>query len=136
MQKTLLSAGVVCLMGAVLGGGLKALGFELPLLSSVGRQVLLGGLGVVLLVLAFFTDGDIDFSLPYLGERRRNTAMRRLAIGAGLLSGVLVLALGIVSDSPRSFDDPWPYVLVSVGVGLFVFLIFSVICWVLKGFLD
>ncbi len=43
----MLVAGIVCLMGAVVGGGLKAFQIELPLLQSRGRQAALGSLGVV-----------------------------------------------------------------------------------------
>jgi hypothetical protein len=45
----LVSAGIICLIAAVIGGGLKGLGFDMPALQSLPRQMLLGGLGVVLL---------------------------------------------------------------------------------------
>ena len=47
MNSTLGIVGVVCLMLATIGGGLKALRFEIPVLST-RRQMLLGALGVIL----------------------------------------------------------------------------------------
>ena len=40
--------GLACIIAAIVGGGLKLAGIEIPLLTSVRRQALLGGLGVVL----------------------------------------------------------------------------------------
>jgi hypothetical protein len=48
METTLLTTGLVCLIAAIIGGGLKAFGIELPLVNSIPRQILLGGLGLVL----------------------------------------------------------------------------------------
>ncbi len=48
METTLLTTGLVCLIAAIIGGGLKAFGLELPLVNSIPRQILLGGLGLVL----------------------------------------------------------------------------------------
>lgn len=49
----LVSGGVAAVLAAVVGGGLKAFGIELPLLASVGRQALLMLVGVVLILLGF-----------------------------------------------------------------------------------
>lgn len=46
---TLLGAGIACIIAAIVGGGLKAFGIEIPVLSSVYRQVALGALGIVLI---------------------------------------------------------------------------------------
>ena len=50
METTLVSAGLACVIAAVVGGGLKAFGIELPVLGSLARQLLLGGLGVILVL--------------------------------------------------------------------------------------
>lgn len=50
-NSVLLTAGVVCIIAAIVGGGLKAFGAEVPALASVRRQLLLGSSGVVLLAL-------------------------------------------------------------------------------------
>lgn len=55
METVLLSTGLACLIAAIVGGGLKAFGIEIPLLQSLTRQLLLGGLGVLLVVLSLAT---------------------------------------------------------------------------------
>jgi hypothetical protein len=52
MNATLLAVGLVSLVAAIVGGGLKMLGNELPVLQSVKRQVMLGIVGVVLIGIA------------------------------------------------------------------------------------
>lgn len=46
----LITGGVAAVIGAAIGGGCKILGVEVPLVASVGRQVLLFGLGLCLIV--------------------------------------------------------------------------------------
>lgn len=48
MQTTLLNVGLACIIGAIVGGGLKAFGVEFPVFSSLRRQTALGGLGMLL----------------------------------------------------------------------------------------
>ena len=50
MNATLLMLGLACLIAAIVGGGLKAAGFEFPVISSLRRQILLAALGCVLLI--------------------------------------------------------------------------------------
>lgn len=49
MNATLITAGVVCVIAAIVGGGLKAFRIELPVVHSLARQIALGVFGVVLL---------------------------------------------------------------------------------------
>jgi len=49
MEQLLLSVGLISLLAAILGGGLKGLGFEFPELPSRSRQVLLAIFGCILL---------------------------------------------------------------------------------------
>ncbi|TDY16927.1 hypothetical protein B0G81_8072 [Paraburkholderia sp. BL6665CI2N2] len=49
MSTPFTTLGVVCVIAAITGGGLKALGIELHPLQSLGRQFLLGVLGLVLI---------------------------------------------------------------------------------------
>ncbi len=58
MQQTLLVAGLACLIAAVVGGGLKAFGIEIPVLKSGVRQAALGVLGIALVAAATMVDGD------------------------------------------------------------------------------
>ena len=48
-QTILLTAGIVCLIAAIIGGGLKAFNIEMPLLQSLKRQIALGILGAALI---------------------------------------------------------------------------------------
>ena len=41
MKTTLLDTGLACLIAAIVGGGMKAFGIELPLVQSGKRQFLL-----------------------------------------------------------------------------------------------
>src|SRR5262249_39421080 len=50
MLVMVLSAGLACLIAAIVGGGLKAFGIEVPALGSVFRQALLGAVGIALLI--------------------------------------------------------------------------------------
>lgn len=45
-----MTLGVVAVMAAIVGGGLKAAGVDIPVLTSLARQVLLGMFGLALLV--------------------------------------------------------------------------------------
>jgi hypothetical protein len=51
MNQAFITAGIVCIIAAIIGGGLKALAFEIPLLNSIGRQLLLGIVGIIFLFL-------------------------------------------------------------------------------------
>lgn len=53
MANTLLIAGIVCIVAAVVGGGIKMLGNELPVLGSTLRQGLLALVGVAFLIASY-----------------------------------------------------------------------------------
>lgn len=50
MDTTLLLLGIACIVAAIVGGGLRAVGFEFPLLKSLPRQTILAVLGVILII--------------------------------------------------------------------------------------
>jgi|ERR1700723_325347 len=52
MQQTILVFGIVCVIAAIVGGGVKLIGHEIPLLSQWWRQLLLGLFGLVLIIVA------------------------------------------------------------------------------------
>ena len=56
METILVSAGVVCLIAAVVGGGLKALNMDIPLVDSLVRQLILFGVGVILIGMTYMLD--------------------------------------------------------------------------------
>jgi hypothetical protein len=49
VENVLLTAGVICLIAAIIGGGIKIFGSEIPLLKSNVQRVSLTALGVILL---------------------------------------------------------------------------------------
>lgn len=53
MQEKFAIAGIVCLIGAIVGGGLSAFGVQLPLVASGKRQAMLGLLGLLFLAVAY-----------------------------------------------------------------------------------
>lgn len=50
MNTTLICAGIACIAAAIVGGGLKAFGMEIPALNSKARQLLLAAFGAVLIL--------------------------------------------------------------------------------------
>jgi len=52
MENTFFGIGIACIIAAIIGGGLKAFGMEIPLVNSVRRQLLLGLFGAVLAMFA------------------------------------------------------------------------------------
>ena len=67
VEGKLFGPGVVAIMGAIVGGGLEAFGVQVPVLSSVGRQVLLALVGFALVVVSFlirFRADSPDDGLP------------------------------------------------------------------------
>jgi hypothetical protein len=70
MITTLLTTGIACLLAAIVGGGLKALGFEIPILQSGKRRALLAGLGVILLIAASMARPHWEMSALEVGIDR------------------------------------------------------------------
>lgn len=74
MDSTLLGAGLACMVAAIVGGGMKAFGLEIPLVSSTKRQLMLGLLGLALLVASINAVRDIAVSsfngAPGAGSKR------------------------------------------------------------------
>jgi hypothetical protein len=54
MSTTLLTTGLVCIIAAIVGGGLKAFGIEIPILQSGKRQVLLAIFGSILIIAGYY----------------------------------------------------------------------------------
>jgi hypothetical protein len=57
MENTLLGVGIACVIAAIVGGGLKAFGMEIPLVNSNKRQLLLSLFGLVLIAVSI-AQGD------------------------------------------------------------------------------
>ena len=50
MAGTVATVGIICLLAAVAGGGLEAMGVKIPVIPTVRRQLALGGIGIVLVL--------------------------------------------------------------------------------------
>jgi len=64
MATTFVATGLACLIAAVIGGGLKAFGIEIPILQSGSRQLGLGVLGAVLVSIGLAMNSGIVPKLP------------------------------------------------------------------------
>jgi hypothetical protein len=53
VETMLLATGLFCVIAGIVGGGLKGLGMEVPGISSFPRQLMLSGLGLVLLIACY-----------------------------------------------------------------------------------
>ena len=62
METTLILTGVACIVGAIVGGGVKLVQVELAQVSSLRRQAMLGVFGAALIVAGLFAGGHV--SLP------------------------------------------------------------------------
>src|SRR5438876_1206193 len=93
MQTTFLTIGIACLIAAIAGGGLSAFGVQIPLLTSVPRQLALGVLGAAFIVYSIWSNPvppapppAIEFEVPKEGEKVDYSMGVR-----GTLSGTLPL---------------------------------------------
>jgi hypothetical protein len=60
LDRFLLGAGIAFIAAAIVAGGFKGLGLEIPAVDSLPRQVLLAGFGAVLMVLSWLVHSRQD----------------------------------------------------------------------------
>src|SRR5438046_1631560 len=72
MTTTLLSAGIACVIAAIVGGGLKAFGVEIPVLASAKRQAILAVFGCGLVIAAYVQYGAMTTRTPVKPAGVRN----------------------------------------------------------------
>jgi len=58
MATTLLTTGLLCVIAAIVGGGIEAFGGKVPVIQSSKRQAALGLFGIVLLLGAWFSSSS------------------------------------------------------------------------------
>jgi hypothetical protein len=73
MHQTFIIAGVVCVIAAIVGGGLKAFGVEMPLLNSTPRQIILGIAGIVFLFFGMGWNNGPDDKTPIEPEKKKDS---------------------------------------------------------------
>ena len=62
MDTTLVLVGVACIIGAIVGGGVKLVQVELSPVASLWRQLMLGGFGMVLVLSGLVAGGRISLT--------------------------------------------------------------------------
>jgi hypothetical protein len=85
---TLAKIGIVCIIAAIVGGGLKAANIEFGPLESTGRQILLASFGLVLIFTHWLRDRGDETASQARGE-----TPRMLLIIGGILLGTAFAAL-------------------------------------------
>jgi hypothetical protein len=79
MNESLLVAGIVCIVAAIVGGGVKLLGAEVPVLNSFARQALLFTVGLAFLAASYLT------SLPKISSGAKPKAACSATTGLACL---------------------------------------------------
>jgi hypothetical protein len=64
LDTTLILIGVGCIIGAIIGGGVKLVQIELSQVKSLWRQSLLGAFGVILILWGLISGGHLTFGTP------------------------------------------------------------------------
>lgn len=115
VNTSVLTLGSVCVIAAIVGGGLTAAGMEIPVVDSVTRQVLLGLVGVGLTLLSFTalgqnpgtTGGDPKHEEPEEPPRQevRNVPQPRPTDEVKLRRIVTTAADGTRTETSEYFDD-------------------------------
>jgi hypothetical protein len=73
MATTLLTTGLVCVIAAIVGGGVKLFGGSVPVIPSSMRQLGLGVFGGVLLPAAYLLTASPEKPTPQPSSERRET---------------------------------------------------------------
>ena len=58
VERSLFTLGIGLVLAAIVGGGLEVTGFEVPVVSSVVRQILLAVLGIAVAVLSLWVKSE------------------------------------------------------------------------------
>src|SRR5919106_6604053 len=82
MTTVFVTAGVACIIAAIVGGGLKAFGMEIPALKSRARRIALASFGTVLTFAGimldrhpFIREPSVSFTEPGQRLARANTCL-------------------------------------------------------------
>jgi len=85
MSESLLIAGVVCIVASIVGGGIRLLGAEVPVLKSFARQAMLFTVGAGFLLASFWV-GERKFATPSPPPPARTQASAPLSAPLATLS--------------------------------------------------
>jgi hypothetical protein len=90
VERSLLTLGIGLVLAAIVGGGLEVAGFEVPVVSSVVRQLLLAVLGVAVAVLSVWVRSDEAPDPPIEAEAPVVMRTRPRGLVAAMPSEVVV----------------------------------------------
>lgn len=108
LDTTLLTAGLSCVIAAIIGGGLKAFGIDIPVLQSTKRQWALGVFGIALLSWSmFFPDTTSTTQQPNTKSTtgRTTTAIQPLRIDRKMLFSELQENRGHIERLETLIDE-------------------------------
>src|SRR5260370_26253856 len=101
MDQSFLYVGLACVVAAIVGGGLKALGGEVPKVKSGRRQILLAAFGLLLIVLSFFTRPTAERKISGLVfDQESNDPLGSLHVGLAASSLDEDVADDIMTTAP------------------------------------
>jgi hypothetical protein len=104
VNNTLFGTGIGCIIAAIVGGGLRAFGLEIPVLNSVRRQILLGLFGVILVAVSLTHPGS-----EKLSENERKVVMEVHHRASEALKGLQVDKADITSAKQAPYMPAWIY---------------------------
>jgi hypothetical protein len=90
VERSLLTLGIGLVLAAIVGGGLEVAGFQVPLVSSVVRQILLAVLGIAVASLSLFVRSDEATEQPVEEKARQVARTRRRGLVAAMPSEVVI----------------------------------------------
>lgn len=102
MDSTLLLLGIACIIAAIVGGGLKAVGFEFPALSSIGRQIGLAALGVILVLVSRSYAPNVPKAQPISPPAEAATTPKPAQDSGGMLAVRVVVTPPAVQSGEKA----------------------------------
>jgi hypothetical protein len=90
VERSLLTLGIGLVLAAIVGGGLEVAGLEVPVVSSVVRQILLAALGVAVAVLSLWVKSDQAPEKKPEADAPHVTRTRQRGLVAAMPSDVVV----------------------------------------------
>jgi hypothetical protein len=108
IAEILITAGVVAVLAAIAGGGLKGFGVEVPLLASLRRQVALLVVGAALLGLGLYKSQESGPAMAAAEPPLANAAGQPANEVAATAPGPAPAAVAARPEMPNIVDLPFP----------------------------
>jgi hypothetical protein len=90
VERSLFTLGIGLVLAAIVGGGLEVAGFEVPVVSSVVRQILLAVLGIAVAVLSLWVKSEEVHDRPDAADVPDVTRTRQRGLVGAMPSQVVV----------------------------------------------